>query len=506
MEGGKISPNPRYLLLLIIFISIAESQPQWEERDKYNYQWGDNFSKDLHGSTYVSRPLANSGIAELQIEIITDGDFAFKWMKEGGDNTFLRFYINSERKGECNDAVLTQSRRSYPVKNGDILKWLFSANDLGQLTATVFIPTELTSTPTIIKPSIIEIYTGFPLSNDLFIASGVRCSQGGTPIVDFSAVDAQKPGNYTYLVRCNEISAVQETGIIIVSSLKFDAPSSACAGQPGLDARVSEIMGADYYWFLDRGKIDSGQGTSRIKWTSERSSCNLSVRINLAGVKKNLSRNVSVDPNCVYLDYCDNLNKKIKNNSELRLVCASCGNNSSFKGKVAIEGIHNLTISPSSPGQKAALEGYIELGNSTDINIEGLDLRSDSIMINTDNLTNSRITKNKIVTSRGCAIHMVDSKNNIILDNDIQTPNNSITISGGENNTIEDCLDKDRIREIINNYNNTTQSIDVTCWVHDINNSCYTCNYTGTDMSIDLTNYTRNKWGDLYNWRPYCTP
>jgi hypothetical protein len=483
-------------ILLILFANIvAASQPQWKV--EHNYQW-DNKSTDLYGSTYVSSPLIDKGIAELKIKITKEGDFAFKWTKEGGDKTFIRFYINGEYQ---EDAL----QNSYPVKNGDVLEWKFSANELGRWTATVFIPEESTSSPIINKPSIIEIYTGFPLSSDLFNYLGVRCSQGGTSIVDFSEVDTQKPGNYPYSIRCNENNPIQETGIITVLPLEFDAPSSSCVGQPGLDARISEIKGADYYWTLDGGTVASGQGTSRIQWTSGNSSCNLSVRINLAGVEKNLSRHVWVDSNCIYLDYCDNLNGNIRNDSELRLLCQPCGNKISFKGKVEVEGIHNLTISSSSPGQYAKLDGFIELGNSTNINIRGLNIKYNNFTIIADNLTNSNISDNKIDSGFSrCAVKMLDSKNNTCLNNDIQiqNKNNSISIQSGENNTIERCLDQDTIREKI--FDNGILKYDITCWIHNIDNNCYTCNLSGTNTRLDLKDYTKQRWMDLHVWRSAC--
>jgi len=332
------------MLLAATSIDVAEAQPRWS--DVNDWRWNNVFS-DTQSYKYVSEPLQiDNGLAELTIKIEEDGDFTFNWMKEGGSETYLRFFINNDEADRCNEAVLTQSRRSYPVKNGSILRWRFTAKVLGHnQTATVVIPKELGPTHIINKPSIVEIYNGFRLNNSLFIASGVRCSQRCKPIVDFSAVDTQKPGNYTYSIKCNEIGPVQETGIITVLPLDFiDAPSSSCVRQSGLYASVSKIAGANYYWTLNGGEITSGQGNSKIQWTSGNSRCNLSVIVNLSGFEKNLSRNVPVDPTCIY---CDGLRTKnrpspsgtkpieffVNSDSELR----DAINNSSFNKMIYLK-------------------------------------------------------------------------------------------------------------------------------------------------------------------------
>lgn len=493
--------RPAFILLVflqsVIVISMGEPQPQWE--DAGNYRW-DNVIQVSQGYNYNSRPLLDTGLAELKIRILTDDEFMFWWSKEGGDNTNLRFYINDEEKSQCNEAILAKSRHSYSVKKRDILRWLFTGKDLGNWTATVLIPIqEHSCNHTINRPKLIKTYIGFPLSHDFFAASGVTCPQGNIPIVNFSLVDIQTPGNYTYLARCDDFCS-DEMGEIVVLPLEFYGPSICCIEQPGIEFSISEIQNANYYWSLSEGAITSGQGTSKIVWTSGSGSCNVSVRIELTGIEKVFSRYVQVNPNCTYLNYCDDLNRNISDNKELRLLCNPCGDRTSYQGKVSIKNVHNCSIKSSCKDQSPRLDGFIEIEDSSDIKIEGLDIVNGTVAINVENMTYSNISNNKI-KSDAVAFYMSDSNHNIFLENEISSHNNysSLKIKGGINNTIEDCLNQDRIREIV--FNGSTQTQDITCLILD---GCYTCNYTGTSTCVDLKNYTKHNWRDLHNRRFYC--
>lgn len=488
------------ILPLLILAVSAQSQPLWE--DGGNFRW-DKVHRMSDSYEYVSKPLIDNGLAELKIRILTDGDFTFEWMKEGGDETRLRFFINKEEKNQCNDASLTQLRNSYSVKNGDTLKWLFTASKFGNWTAKVAIRTREQQCEYIInKPLIIKKYAGFPLDNNFFIASGGNCSQGGAPVVNLSAVDTDRPGNYSYSIRCGDSCPI-ETGIITILPLVLDVPSYSCVEQPGLEARVSEIEGANYYWSLSDGEITEGQGTSKIQWRSDNSNCDINVTISLEGIEKYLSRNVPINPNCIYLDHCDDLNGSIGSDMEIRLLCQPCGDRIGSQGKIIIENIHNLTICSYCPSQYATLDGFLEIGNSTDISISGLDIRSTNVIINADNLSNSNIFNNKInPNSRSCAIFLNNSTNNILLNNDIRCNdnNNSIVIFDGKNNTINCSLDHDKILERTFSEDGNLLK-DITCW---IDNDCYTCMYSNETI-VDLKNYTKQNWEDLHDWSPYCS-
>lgn len=426
------------IISLFLLTTIADSKPLWKE--KSDFRWHNIHSAPQGNIMRVSSPLLDNGLAELKIEILEDGNFSFQWMKEGGDKTYLRFYINNNEESQCSDSVLASYSPVPAVKNGDILRWLFTANDQINATASVVLP---------------------------------------------------------------QRSEPSEQGIIFVQPLELNAPNSFCVNEPGLEAWITELPGANYHWKLSDGELTSGQNTSKIVWTSGNDSCNIKVKISSDGIEKNLSKNITVDRSCIYLNYCDDLNKNIRSNQEIRLLCGQCGDRQAYLGNIIIENIFNLSVISSCSSQYAALKGSIEIGNSSSIFIKGLNIANSDGIINVDNLSDSTISSIALSpSSRGCAIRLHDSENNTLLGNDIHCHNGniSITIVGGENNTIKDCLDRDKIREKIF-YNNGSIG-DITCWT---NNYCYTCNITGTDKQVDIKRSSRQNWMDLDGWQNFCT-
>jgi hypothetical protein len=107
MVGGKYGIVMVFLILLIS-LSMAESQLQWTEKSQFNW---DNISSVATYDYYTSKPLQDNGLAELQIAIISDGNFYFMWGKDGGENTRMDFYINGERKIFCPGSKIAQAQK-----------------------------------------------------------------------------------------------------------------------------------------------------------------------------------------------------------------------------------------------------------------------------------------------------------------------------------------------------------------------------------------------------------
>jgi len=68
-----------------------------------------------------------------------------------------------------------------------------------------------------------------------------------------------------------------------------------------------------------------GRNTPRILWQAgSGANTTLKVNITLGGNVINCSKEIQVNNSCIYLSHCDDLNRFIKNNTELRLLCDSC--------------------------------------------------------------------------------------------------------------------------------------------------------------------------------------
>jgi len=187
-----------------------------------------------------------------------------------------------------------------------------------------------------------------------------------------------------------------------------------CAEQPGLEAQASEINGAEYNWSIIGGKIMDGRNTPRILWQAgSGANTTLKVNITLGGNVINCSKEIQVNNSCIYLSHCDDLNRFIKNNTELRLLCDSCNSQNRYGSDLLIEGIHDFTIKSACSGTRmVGLNRAVKVGNSTRITIEGLDIENSDILISTDNLTNSYIQNNvmKNTNQSPCiGIYMNDS-------------------------------------------------------------------------------------------------
>jgi hypothetical protein len=339
----------------------------------------------------------------------------------------------------------------------------------------------------------VEIYAGFPLSSAFFAEEGTGCSEGCTPLVNFSSVDSNKSGNYSYIVTCNGANPTQKIGMVRVVPLEIQVLPSVCRYEPKLNASIYNINDAEYLWTIKEGEIVGTCSAPRIEWTSGNNNTNLSLSVTLKGITNVVRKNVSINPNCIYLSNCENLTRFVQNDTELHLLNEGCGTYRDHQDKVIIEKVHNLTINSAYGTERPRLDDKIEIGNSTKITIDGLMIINyqAEAAISTDNLRNSTISNNIIRSN--CAIFMNDSHENKILNNNITAnpQNNSINLRYGENNIVISSLDNgDRIREKINRNN---VRLDITCM---INQNCYRCR-NSTNESIDLPLYSRNHWEDL---------
>jgi hypothetical protein len=447
-EGRILRGTLRFFIIAAFMLAlVANAQPEVEYCR--GIVW-DNVidSERFHdGNIYWDSYKKNiTGIQDVCIIMHIDRDyknFRFAWRKEINKFSNLYFYINNSLIDRFSGSEWES--KSYGVENNSELKWVFNV-----------------------------------------MATGI----GGQAWIAFPITPQPQIPVQPQLPKCEIL-----------------APNSICIMQPDLIAATSEIRGANYNWSITGGgEILSGQGTSQIKWRAGDNTSTINVNFTQGENKSNCSKNILINSSCIYLDYCDDLNQYIRNDTDLYLSCNSCdGGRIGYgdEGKVLIEGKQNLAIRSSCTGARPKLEGSIEVDNSSDIIIEGLQIDNNDgrYAINTDKLNNSYIINNDLI-SRNRTIFLYDSYNNIVYNNRItalETNVASIIVDGGLNNSMNNSYNNayiiiERIYPTSSPVNNGSPNC-INCSVNS-NIESFACK-NSSNRSCDIRNYTQHKWIDL---------
>ncbi|GEM_PF-1084828 len=303
-------------------------------------------------------------------------------------------------------------------------------------------------------------------------------------------------------IRCNKT-------VEVLPNCNITAPKAACAWQPNLEASVRDAgPGASYSWGVSGGELLRGQGTSLIEWKAGRGEAdNISVEVRANGAVNNGTWRIPINQSCVYLTYCDDLQREIKNNTKLVISCEDCEGNQSYRGRLSIEYIHDLIITSESSDCNVSFDGdgryaTIEIGNSSDIHIFGASLYNMSGSgIYAENCSSCNISETDIsVGHDACGINLVDCGNNNIQKVATIGINNSsgIRLWGSNDTEIGDC-NIDNAVEICNRDSyrtNIINSIDETDIIRLIINNeinycyletgCHYCTQGGYEMARDM--------------------
>jgi hypothetical protein len=235
---------------------MAESRPQWIEKSQFNW---DNITSVAAYDYFTSGTLQDNGLAELQIDILSDGNFYFMWRKDGGENTKMDFYINEDRKifcpgsRDCPISKLTSPREVYPVKKGDTLRWLFTTTNLGHSwTTTVAIPTQSTIQSQIQPPLELLVPSGETRINETH-------NYKNNKNISILAIQADK-------------SSPQEIGTVIIFTAESDDPNNNdLEFKYYLNGQAISDWNSDRIWIWNTTDNDIGSNQIEIRSRSKNS-------------------------------------------------------------------------------------------------------------------------------------------------------------------------------------------------------------------------------------------